>query len=122
LLWLGGADVVVFDPHVTSAAIQSAFPALRVVDDIISGAAGADVVVLATEWSEFAELPLHAMAAVVRTPLLIDGRNFLDAQAVRAAGFAYRCIGRPGLEGEPLTDVADEQAADRRRLAMAGRE
>jgi UDPglucose 6-dehydrogenase len=52
-------------------------------------------VVLVTEWEEFAHLPLEQMKPKMRQHLIIDGRNFLDPEEVRAAGFTYEGIGRP---------------------------
>jgi UDPglucose 6-dehydrogenase len=57
--------------------------------------AGADAVVLVTEWPEFAELDLAEVASTMRGDLLVDGRNLLDPDAVRAAGLVYEGIGRP---------------------------
>jgi hypothetical protein len=51
--------------------------------------------VLVTEWPEFAELDWNQVVKRMKTPLLVDGRNFLDADAVRAAGMTYEAIGRP---------------------------
>src|SRR5690606_19310051 len=93
LLQLAGASVAVYDPHVRAEVVTQAFPGLEVCDDLLRGAAGADALVLATEWPEFLDLPLEDLAAVMRRPFILDGRNVLDAQRVRAAGFAYRCIG-----------------------------
>lgn len=101
LMQLAGADVVVHDPHVRREVVTAAFPALEVTDDLMRAAAGADALVLATEWPEFLDLPLADLAAVMRRRLIVDGRNVLDSQAIRAAGFSYRCIGRPALEGDP---------------------
>ena len=56
--------------------------------------AGADAAILVTEWPEFAELDWAAIAGEMANPLLIDGRNFLDPEALRAAGFTYEGIGR----------------------------
>ena len=47
-----------------------------------------------TEWSEFAELDPRALASHVRTPVVVDGRNCLDAEAWKAAGWTYRGLGR----------------------------
>jgi UDPglucose 6-dehydrogenase len=58
---------------------------------------GADAAVLVTEWPEFAELDWAEVAKRMNTPLLVDGRNFLDAEAVRAAGLTYEGIGRPSV-------------------------
>src|ERR671916_407061 len=61
--------------------------------------AGADAVVLVTEWPEFKALDLAGMAAAMRGSLLVDGRNFLDPEAARAAGLTYEAIGRPAVNG-----------------------
>ena len=49
---------------------------------------------IVTEWPEFAELDWAAVAERMRGRLVIDGRNFVDPEAVRAAGFIYEGIGR----------------------------
>ena len=56
--------------------------------------AGADGAILVTEWAEFADLDWPALAPTMRTPLLVDGRNFLDPATLRDAGFIYEGIGR----------------------------
>jgi UDPglucose 6-dehydrogenase len=56
---------------------------------------GADGAVLVTEWPEFGELDWGEVAKRMRKPLLVDGRNFLDPEPVRAAGLIYEGIGRP---------------------------
>jgi UDPglucose 6-dehydrogenase len=57
---------------------------------------GADAAVLVTEWPEFRELDwAGAVKDSMRNPLVVDGRNFLDDEALRAAGFTYEGIGRP---------------------------
>ena len=48
---------------------------------------------LVTEWEEFAHLPLAEMKKRMRHHLIIDGRNFLNAEEIRAAGFTYEGIG-----------------------------
>ncbi len=55
---------------------------------------GADACVLVTEWPEFAELDWARSAERMAGTLVIDGRNFLDPEAVRAAGLVYEGIGR----------------------------
>jgi UDPglucose 6-dehydrogenase len=57
--------------------------------------AGADAVVLVTEWPEFAELDLAAVAGSMRGDLLVDGRNFIDPDRAREAGLQYEGVGRP---------------------------
>ena len=56
---------------------------------------------LVTEWPEFRELDLGAVADSMRGTLLIDGRNFLDPQAAASAGLSYEGVGRPSVAGRP---------------------
>ena len=51
--------------------------------------ARADAVVLVTEWQEYLELDWAALSGKMRTPLIIDGRSFLDRKAMETAGFRY---------------------------------
>jgi UDPglucose 6-dehydrogenase len=57
-------------------------------------ATGADAVVVVTEWPELRALDLAELRAVMRTPLLVDGRNFLDPDAAETAGLVYEGMGR----------------------------
>jgi UDPglucose 6-dehydrogenase len=61
-------------------------------------AAGADALVLVTEWPEFANLDLAGMAKSMNRAVLIDGRNLYEPAAARAAGFDYAGIGRPATQ------------------------
>jgi len=57
-------------------------------------AAGADALVVLTEWNVFRGLDLDRLKREMRTPLLIDLRNIFDPEQVAMAGFAYTGIGR----------------------------
>jgi UDPglucose 6-dehydrogenase len=90
-----GANVRAYDP----VAEDEARKLIRGIDFMPSPtevAAGADALVLVTEWPEFGELDLGELARAMRGKLLIDGRNFLDPQRVRDAGLVYEGIGRAG--------------------------
>jgi len=93
-LQLQGAQVRVYDPKAARNARQ-VFPTLAYADSVTAACRDADVVLHLTEWAEFAELDPRALREVVRTPVLVDGRNCLDAGAWRAAGWTYRGLGRP---------------------------
>ncbi|HEY2559147.1 MAG TPA: UDP-glucose/GDP-mannose dehydrogenase family protein [Caldimonas sp.] len=56
---------------------------------------GADALIVITEWKEFRSVDLEAMRPLMRRPLIVDGRNILEPEAARAAGFDYAGIGRP---------------------------
>ena len=92
-LQAAGANVRAYDP----VAEQEARKLIRGVEFARSPAEaidGADAVVLVTEWPEFADLDFSEVAAAMRGTLVVDGRNALDADAVRAAGLLYEGVGR----------------------------
>lgn len=80
-------------------------------EDVIEAARGADALVLVTDWPEYRDLPWAEIRQVVKTPLVLDGRNHLDPVTLAAAGLEYQGIGRPLKsrsfrqrgEGQPLT-------------------
>ena len=63
-------------------------------DSALEAVRDADAVVLVTEWPEFLELDWEEVAEAMNGDLVIDGRNALDPEAVRAAGLHYEGIGR----------------------------
>jgi len=89
-----GAHVRVYDP----VALDNADELLggsRICGSALEALEGADAVVLVTEWPEFAELDwAGAVHERMARPIVVDGRNFLDREALRAAGFTYEGIGR----------------------------
>lgn len=93
-LQLRGAQVSVYDPQAIENA-KKTFPTLTYVDSALDAVRRADLVLHLTEWDEFGDLDPAELAQVVRRPHLIDGRNALDPQAWRAAGWRYRALGRP---------------------------
>jgi UDPglucose 6-dehydrogenase len=94
-----GAHVVAADPQASIPAAKRIDAAglsgqVSVSDDYLGAAAGVDAIVVATEWKAFQEVDPKAMASVVANKLVIDGRNCLDVDAWKAAGFTYRGMGR----------------------------
>jgi UDPglucose 6-dehydrogenase len=57
-------------------------------------AEGADALVLATEWNEFKHLDFERIRQMMRTPVIVDGRNLWDPERLRALGFTYFGVGR----------------------------
>ncbi len=89
-----GAHVRVYDP-VAARRANSMLGGAQICDSAMEAVDGADAVVLVTEWPEFAELDWTGdVKARMRVPLVVDGRNFLDRDALREAGFTYEGIGR----------------------------
>jgi UDPglucose 6-dehydrogenase len=88
-----GAIVSAYDP-VAEEQARKLVSGIAFADSPLDVLAGADAAVLVTEWSELVELDWTAVADVMKGDLLIDGRNALDPEAVRAAGLIYEGIGR----------------------------
>ncbi len=93
-LHLEGADVAVHDPRAVANA-REIFPTLEYSDSVDEACRGAHVVLHLTEWAEYRQLDPAELAKVVDTPVVVDGRNCLDAEAWRSAGWTYRGLGRP---------------------------
>ena len=92
-LQAAGAQVKAYDPIAEDEA-RRLMPGIEFADDALDCVRGADAVVLVTEWDEFLALDLGAVAEAMGGDVLIDGRNALDPEAVRAAGLAYEGIGQ----------------------------
>ncbi len=92
-LRLLGADVVVTDPRATDNA-RKLWPDLRYADTAEQAAEGADVVMLLTEWPEYLALDPFTIGEIVRNRMVLDGRNALDGDRWRSAGWTYRALGR----------------------------
>jgi len=89
-----GAEVVVYDPKAMANA-RISYPDLTYAESATEAATGADVVLHLTEWPEFAAMDPEALGTKVAHRRLVDGRNALDPHRWRAAGWAYRALGRP---------------------------
>ena len=88
-----GAEVVAYDPVATERASEM-LTSVEMAGSAMAALAGADAAILVTEWGEFRDLDWAAAAATMTRPLVVDGRNYLDPEALAAAGFEYEGIGR----------------------------
>ena len=93
-LQLQGAQVTVYDPKAMDNA-RKMFPALNYADSVEEAVTGAHVVLHLTEWQEFRAMDPDKLGAVVAERRILDGRNVLDPQLWRDAGWTYRALGRP---------------------------
>ncbi|MBC7078977.1 MAG: UDP-glucose/GDP-mannose dehydrogenase family protein [Methanothrix sp.] len=95
LLARRGARVRAHDPAAMANA-RSVLDGLDVelCDDPYLMADGADALLLVTEWPEYKELDLNRIAGTMRTPVFLDGRNLMDSERARRAGFIYMGVGR----------------------------
>jgi UDPglucose 6-dehydrogenase len=90
---LQGADIVVTDPKAIDNA-SAKWPDLKFVTTVEEAVAGAELVLLLTEWREYVELDPVWVRSLVREPRMLDGRNALEPQVWRDAGWTYRALGR----------------------------
>ncbi|MDV7197105.1 UDP-glucose/GDP-mannose dehydrogenase family protein [Rhodococcus kroppenstedtii] len=93
-LQLQGAGVSVFDPKAMDNS-RTLFPTLGYSASTLEACRGADVVLVLTEWREFRDLVPADLDGVVREKRIVDGRNCLDPELWRNAGWTYRGLGRP---------------------------
>jgi UDPglucose 6-dehydrogenase len=91
---LQGAQVCVYDPQANETAARI-HPELTYCPSALEAVAGAHIVLHLTEWREFRDMDPAKLSEVVALKRIVDGRNALDADAWRAAGWVYRALGRP---------------------------
>ncbi|MCE0522786.1 MAG: UDP-glucose/GDP-mannose dehydrogenase family protein [Methylacidiphilales bacterium] len=87
-----GAEVRAYDPKAMEKA-RPLVPEAKMVSKPEEVAEGADALLVLTEWNEFKSLPWPAIKKSMLSPLLFDGRNLLNREEMRAAGFTYTGIG-----------------------------
>jgi UDPglucose 6-dehydrogenase len=104
-----GAEVRAWDP------VADASPLLHGVtfaDSVLDAVTGADAAVIVTEWKELRGLASEEVRQVMRHPLIVDGRNLLDPEQTRAAGFTYEGIGRAASLLDALPETEEPAARE----------
>ena len=94
LLLRAGATVKVYDPVAMDECKRRIGIAVTYSHDMYDAADGADALMLVTEWKEFRIPNTDTLLNKMRGRLILDGRNILDAEELKAAGFEYHCIGK----------------------------
>ena len=92
-LHAAGAKVVVHDPKAIENA-RKRFPTLGFAESIEECVTGADLILHLTEWKQYRELDPVAIKALTKTAMIIDGRNALDRELWRTAGWKFHALGR----------------------------
>lgn len=87
-----GAEVVACDP-VAVENMRRLLPAVTYAETALEALTGADACVLVTEWPEYVHLDWGRVRTLMAQPVVIDGRNALDADTLVALGFRYEGIG-----------------------------
>jgi UDPglucose 6-dehydrogenase len=90
-----GAHVVAYDPKGMEKAREvQAIAGAQLVSSAMQAIEGAEALVIATEWSEFANIDLAVLKEKMTTPIVFDGRNLFDPKTMAQLGFRYHSIGR----------------------------
>jgi len=94
-----GCSVTAYDPAAMERAKAELPESKQMVyaTDSYAAAMDADALLILTDWREFAGLDLHKLNATMRYPIVIDGRNLYDPQAMVEHGFTYMSVGRPAV-------------------------
>lgn len=98
-----GVTLRIYDPR-AARRLADVWPAddhLTYVESAEEAARGAHALLILTEWAEFRSMDLDLMRSVMRTPVLVDGRNMFDPAQMRARGFDYYSLGRGDGAREP---------------------
>jgi UDPglucose 6-dehydrogenase len=103
-----GAEVRAWDPV---ADARHLLQGVAFCDSALEAVTGADAAVIVTEWDELRSLGSEEVREAMRQPVIIDGRNLLDPEAARAAGFTYEGIGRASssLADLPVTEEPEPE-------------
>jgi UDPglucose 6-dehydrogenase len=101
-----GAEVRAWDPVARPGELMKG---AVMCDTVLEAVSGADAAVIVTEWEELRSLASGDVRAAMGQPLIIDGRNLLDPDETRRAGFAYEGIGRPSSPFESLPETPEPE-------------
>ena len=103
-----GAEVRTWDPV---ADASNVLQGVIFCDSVLDAVTGADAAVIVTEWDELKTLASEEVRTAMRRPLILDGRNLLDPEQARSAGFDYEGIGRASspLASLPETEEREHQ-------------
>jgi UDPglucose 6-dehydrogenase len=97
-----GCQIAAYDPAAHARAREILNSKIEYASDPYEAASGADALLILTEWDEFACLDLDRLQRQLKYPIVIDGRNLYDPEAMAARGFTYYSVGRPVVTAEAL--------------------
>jgi len=93
------AHVTVYDPKAMDKAREvEAIAGAKFANSALEAAEGAEALIIATEWSEFANVDLEVVKGKMTTPIVFDGRNLFDPETMAKLGFHYHSIGRASVK------------------------
>lgn len=88
-----GADITAYDPA-SMEKMKDILDDVRYLGDCYEAVKGADALIIVTEWNEFKQIKFEKLLNIMKTPLIIDGRNIYSPDKMKSMGFIYEGIGR----------------------------
>jgi UDPglucose 6-dehydrogenase len=104
-----GADVRAYDPVAKPGDLVRG---VTLCETVLEAVRDADAAVIVTDWDEFRSLASEEVRDAMRRPLIVDGRNLLDPEVTRAAGFDYEGIGRAASPLAALPETPERELAE----------
>lgn len=116
-LLASGAEVKTYDP-IAIENTRAIFPQIEYCANAYEVADGCDALVIVTEWNEFKLLNFDRVGAIMKKPLVLDGRNLYDPETMRRHGFEYHSVGRVSVRphSRKPSDSRPEKAAKKDTL------
>jgi UDPglucose 6-dehydrogenase len=94
-----GAKVTVYDPKAMDKAREgNSIAGAIFANSALEATDGAEALIIATEWPEFANIDLEVVKKKMTTPIIFDGRNLFDPETMAKLGFHYHSIGRASVK------------------------
>jgi UDPglucose 6-dehydrogenase len=108
-----GSKVCAYDPAAMERAREVFGSGIAYASSAYEAAHNADALLVLTEWEEFANLDLQRLRQELKYPIVIDGRNLYDPEAMASQGFTYYSVGRPAShpDGAPATVLKNGKQA-----------
>src|SRR5262249_21818476 len=111
-----GCQIVAFDPAAMSRAAEVLGDSIAYAADPYAAVDGADALLILTEWKEFAALELARVKALLKYPIVLDGRNLFSPESMAKSGLIYFSVGRGPANPAPKTAVSVKLADNGRGL------
>ncbi|HEX3353659.1 MAG TPA: UDP-glucose/GDP-mannose dehydrogenase family protein [Terriglobales bacterium] len=112
-----GCQIAAYDPAAVERAREVLNSGAEFVNSPYDAAVGADALLILTEWEEFASLDLDRLHRQLKYPIVIDGRNLYDPDAMAARGFTYYSVGRPvGVPAAAPAPVTTSSSSSSRKI------
>lgn len=104
-----GCRISAYDPAAQDRAREILTSSVAFSESPYDAAEGADALLILTEWEEFAALDLERLRRHLKYPIVIDGRNLYDPDAMAAMGFTYYSVGRPSVTPEAHSSLGNAE-------------